>query len=563
MEKIIETKICQCWVHFEITEKDMEFYDKISPVFAWTKYQIPSPTLCPECRNQRRLAWRNRRNMYRRTCDASGKNIISMFSPDKPYKVYHVKDFEWDKWDAKEYAKEFDFSRPFFEQFDELLKSVPLPHLAVIESELENADYVNWAHRIKNSYLSNNMVDCENIYYSEDIYWCKNVIDSLSLKASENCYECINSHNIYNSKYLFECENCRDSIYSKFCKWCSSCIWCINLTNKEYHIFNVAYSKEEYAKIASSLTESEIKSKASDLAKKVPYKFAKIIESENAIWDNIVSSKDIKNSFDIYDSENINHSIFVMWHSKDCYDITFWWENLSLCYDSAAIWINCSKLLFSSETYDNVNNSFYCYFCYPNNSELFGCVSLKNSKYCILNKQYSKEEYEALVPKIIEHMKKNGEWWEFFPVSISPFGYNETVWDEYYPLSRKEADKNGFKWSTYESPLPAVSKIIPWDKLPIDINEIPDDILNWAIECENTNKPFRIIKQELDFYRKFNLPIPKLHPDERHKERVKQRNPRKLYDRNCDKCWVEIVTSYAPERPEIVYCESCYNKEID
>jgi len=31
-------------------------------------------------------------------------------------------------------------------------------------------------------------------------------------------------------------------------------------------------------------------------------------------------------------------------------------------------------------------------------------------KYCILNKQYSKEEYEELVPKIIEHMQKTGEW---------------------------------------------------------------------------------------------------------------------------------------------------------
>jgi len=39
------------------------------------------------------------------------------------------------------------------------------------------------------------------------------------------------------------------------------------------------------------------------------------------------------------------------------------------------------------------------------------------------------------VPKIIEHMQKMGEWGEFFPSSLSPFGYNETVAEEYYPIN--------------------------------------------------------------------------------------------------------------------------------
>ena len=98
--------------------------------------------------------------------------------------------------------------------------------------------------------------------------------------------------------------------------------------------------------------------------------------------------------------------------------------------------------------------------------------------------------------------------------------------------------------------------------LPESISDIPDDILNWAIECEITKKPFRIIKQELEFYRKHNLPIPRRHPDQRHLDRMKQRNPRKLFDRKCDKCGKEMKTTYPPEREEIVYCEGCYNKEV-
>ncbi|MBU0626695.1 hypothetical protein KKH82_04680 [Patescibacteria group bacterium] len=82
----------------------------------------------------------------------------------------------------------------------------------------------------------------------------------------------------------------------------------------------------------------------------------------------------------------------------------------------------------------------YCSCC-RNIKDCFGCISLNNAQYCILNKQYTKVEYETLVPKIIEHMTKTEERGEFFPSSISPFGYNETVASEYYHLTKEEAIK--------------------------------------------------------------------------------------------------------------------------
>jgi len=45
----------------------------------------------------------------------------------------------------------------------------------------------------------------------------------------------------------------------------------------------------------------------------------------------------------------------------------------------------------------------YCDYC-MNCQNCFGCAGLKNQQYCILNKQYTKEEYEKLVPQIIEKM---------------------------------------------------------------------------------------------------------------------------------------------------------------
>jgi len=159
-------------------------------------------------------------------------------------------------------------------------------------------------------------------------------------------------------------------------------------------------------------------------------------------------------------------------------------------------------------------------------------------------------------------MRHTGEWGLFFPAELSPFDYNESMAQEFYPLPREEALRRGFRWRDIPEEVPTVTKTIPADRLPDSIDKIPDDILNWAIECETMKRPFKIIKQELDFYRTMRLPLPHFHPDERHRRRMAQRNPRRLWTRPCMKCGKEMETTYSPERPEIVYCEECYLKEV-
>ena len=50
-----------------------------------------------------------------------------------------------------------------------------------------------------------------------------------------------------------------------------------------------------------------------------------------------------------------------------------------------------------------------------------------------------------------------------------------------------------------------------------------DDILKKIIICESSGRPFRIIRQELDYYRAHHLPLPSHHPDVRHEQRNKLR----------------------------------------
>jgi len=202
----------------------------------------------------------------------------------------------------------------------------------------------------------------------------------------------------------------------------------------------------------------------------------------------------------------------------------------------------------------------------------------RGNSYCILNKQYTKEEYEALVPKIIQHMNempyvdKKGrvyKYGEFFPAELSPFSYNETIAQEYFPLTKEQAIEQGYTWKDPEEKNYQID--IKTQDIPDNIKDVSDDIIGKVIQCSHNGecnhqctKAFKIVPQELQFYKKMNLPLPRLCPNCRHYERLKQRNPLKLWHRKCMKpeCTNEFETSYAPDRPEIVYCEECYNREV-
>ena len=570
-EKIVKHKSCkQCKTSFEITDKDLEFYDKVSPVFNGEKQSIPSPKLCPECRQQRRLSVRNEMKLYKRICGATGKSIISIYSPDKEEKVYNAWEWWSDKWSWLEYGVEFNFERSFFDQFNALRLNVPIAHRTSQETTMYNSDYCNEAWDLKDCYLSFEIWQSENCNYSRGLFEASNCADCLNSSNIQDSYFCIESINIYKCYFGLDLDGCESCFYCVNCSWSQDCFLSSNLVNKKYVFENRQYKKDQYFKKVEeyynkygSLRLQEMY--FSNLHNRV-CKPLHLISTSESTGDYLVNSKNCSYCYSCWDAEDCKYCDWLLpWGSNhNCMDITNFWIWVNFSYESQCIWWNpwvSSRILFSNACWPCFN-LIYCYYCVNDTRNCFGCVWLKGAEYCILNKQYTKEEYNILVPRIIEKMKQDGEWGEFFPASISPFWYNETVAQEYFPLTKEEALEKWFKWSDYETPFPKVEKIIPSDKLPENITDTPDDILNWAIECEVTKKPFRIIKQELEFYRKHKLPIPKRHPDQRHLDRMKLRNPRKLYDRNCDKCWIYIKTTFAADRPEKVYCEACYNKEI-
>src|SRR3989344_3693130 len=155
-----EQKICNnCSLSFTIEPDDFSFHERI---------QVPPPTLCPQCRQQMRYAWRNDRNLYRRQCDLCGKSTVAMYSANKPFKVYCQSCWWSDGWDAEKYSRDYDFSRLFFEQFKEL--QLVVPRIAMLGKNSVRSEYTNHSSDNKDCFMGSSLMYCENVLYSYFVF---------------------------------------------------------------------------------------------------------------------------------------------------------------------------------------------------------------------------------------------------------------------------------------------------------------------------------------------------------------------------------------------------------
>ena len=610
INKIMETKQCQnCHEDFIIESDDFAFYKKM---------QVPAPTWCWECQMMCRLAFRNERMIYKRKESLGGKEVISIFSQDKPITVYSQEYWQTDKWDPMQYGQDYDFSRSFFEQFGELVKRVPW--LSLFNWNNVNSEYCNMTTDNKNCYLVFGGDFNEDSAYSTFNFHSKNVMDVYWMNKGELSYEVVDTSGVYKVFFSQYARDTTDSAFIYNGAGLNNCLGCINLRNKSNAIFNEQYSKEDYAKkkeefdLGSYSKLEEFKKKFKEFRLKFPHRYAEIVKSVGSTGNNIHNAKNAQNCFDIDEAEDIKNIFLAGWGLKDARNCNHLGHKSELVYDSVAIFSNTSRIKHSWITSAS-HDMTYCFNC-RGSSNLFGCVGLKNKSYCIFNKQYSKEEYEDIVPKIIQQMNevpyldKKGrtyKYGDFPPAELSLFAYNETVAQEYFPLTKEEALEQGYSW---KDPEPRNYQITLKNKdIPDHIKDVPDSILNEIIECahnvesnvesstfnntlgcpttkcnEQCTQAFRIIPSELDFLRKQNLPLPRLCPNCRHYQRIKQRRPLKLWKRPCqcaglksannvyensvghehggNPCPNKFDTAFAPERPEIVYCELCYLKEV-
>ncbi|MEK9159945.1 MAG: hypothetical protein AAB383_04410 [Patescibacteria group bacterium] len=517
-----------CQSSFTIRPEDEVFYGRMD---------VPAPTHCPACRAQRRWAFRNQYNLYKRTCDFSGKEMLSLYSPDKPLKVYEESVWWSDAWDPLDYGRDYDFSRPFFDQYKELFWAVPR-HAMHQDGTNENCDYITYGGGNKSCYLAFACIYSEDIYFSSFLLFCKDSLDSTRCIESSLLYECVDCEKSYECFFCKDCISCQDSLFLDDCRNCKNCIGCKNLRNKEYHIFNEPVSKEEFERVKAEILKDggrSFKEKFDAWRLTQPYVYARINNSENCVGNYLENAHNSYHSFDlVMGADDCNYCINAGWKGKDMWDCTMTGKEAELLYEMHAT-VNTQHSAFCSF----IRSCSDIYYCDSMDAaqNCFGSIGLRHKQYCILNKQYSKEAYEALLPRIIEHMKATGEWGEFPPIWLSPFAYNETLANEHFPLTKEAALAKGYTWK--------------------------DEAVT-AVEggCKSCGRAYKVIPQEKAFYGRMGLPEPENCWKCRHERRFRSRNPYRLWKRNCHKCQKEIETSYSPERPEIVYCETCYLADV-
>jgi hypothetical protein len=583
----METRTCQnCKNNFNIEPDDFSFYEKM---------KVPAPTFCPDCRYKRRAIWRNVRHLFRGVDAVTNKEIFTGIPPQVNLPLYEHSYWESDNWDSLLYGREYNFSVPFFNQFNDLFHSIPYPAKSM--QRCVNSDYSNMCDDMKNTYL------CFNATFLEDSAYCcnasnlKTCFDTTSCYDSEFCYDSVRVDKSYHTVGSIMSENCVDVWFSKNCVGCTNCFGCVNLRNSTYKIFNEEYSKEEYLeKIKSMKLDtwegfSNARKQAEEFWKKFPIKYMLGFRNYDVLGEDIKDSKNVKYSYIVKKGENLKYvQDLPFGGASNSYDYTCWGVSASQIYECMIVGEYADNIKFCFECWPACQDLEYC-INMRRSRNCFGCVGMKDKQYCIFNIQYSKEEYINLVSKIKQQMNdvpyvdKRGniyKYGEFFPVEMSPFAYNETLLNDQFPSNKEEVENEGFIWREqnkrlYETTISSLD-------LPEFINDTSSDITKEFIECLNCKKAYRIIFDEFQFLKNSNLPLPRHCFDCRFARRQKFMVPPRLQKSQClcngthsvnakyenieehsshgnTRCPNVFETAY-DSGIDNIYCEDCYKKEV-
>ena len=515
----------------------------------------------------------------------SGKRILSLYPPESGLTLYDDAEWDSDVWDGLTYGRDYDFSKSFFEQMNDLMRKVPFTAQSC-EGNM-NCEYcvnIGWS---KNCYLVSNSLDTEDSSYGVGVNYCKSCVDDSTIDKCERCYGSFWIRNSYQTHFS---TRSIDNVSSMFCfatKGMTNCFGCVNQMNKSNCIFNQQYSKEEYKEKIKAMRLNtwtgfqKAKAEAIAFSQKFPIAYLNGVLNDDVTGEYVSESKNVKYGFIVFhakDAKYVQYSYIE--GTEDCYDITVAGIRNIRSYENCIVGLGASNSHFCVESWTEIITCEYCMYS-RNLSDCFACVGLKKKQYCILNKQYSKNEYFALKKKIIEHM--GTDYGEFFPIKYSPIPYNFSNAQEHFPLTKEQALAKGYSW--YDAPPKGYKITITKHQIPDAIEDVPDSILKEIIECIECKQAYRVIEMELAFLRQEHLPIPRQCPDCRHNERIAQRAKAFLYHRHCQcnslsgsttkyqnfakhdhgmaPCPTEFETAYPPSDPRLVYCLPCLYAEVN
>jgi hypothetical protein len=560
-----EARVCKwkgehkyCEGEFNIEEEDIKFFKML---------RVPPPNYCPTCRRMRRLVHPNFSRLFKHKCNAPNHDemMISILPEECPFPIYDYKYFISDEFDAFSFGIEYKKGDSPMETLFNFRNNFPMPSFLNRDPSSINSEYSNGGRDLKNGYYVTGCYHSENIWYTNNVNKTRNIMDSRVVIDSEFVYEGIFADHIYKSSFIYFSSNCIDSMFLFDCRNCQNCFGCVNLRNAKYCIYNKQFSKTDYESFVESIYPlsrekvSLFKEELFNFTKTLPINGTRNIASTNVSGVNLKNSKNLFDVVDSNHSENIRHADAAI-NNNNSMDFLFSGGHSSLLYMDTNIGSQSSNVKFSVQSKFCTDCEFI--FNSKNLNNCFMCFGLQNKSYCIFNKQYSKKEYYEIVDKIKTEMLKRGEYSDGPGIEFSAQAYNFSLAQISYPLTDEQIIKLGGFIAKEPETNVGNTEVVKYSDLPQTIDEISDDILNKAILCEITGRPFRIIASELEFYRRMKIPLPNIHPAIRIEKMLKFVRDAKKYKTKCAKCKKNIETIFDPVEKYILYCEKCYQQEV-
>jgi len=368
---------------------------------------------------------------------------------DRIWWVKHIDEFEKTRDSLTDHGIDYDESKDIFDNLGELMQGFHFPALIRFYQN-HNSDFADVVIHGKNVYMSYASIDAEDILYScQAKNYVNHVVSSVMVfDHSEQCYmslSVLESYKVFFSKYIL---NSNNIWLSSDLVWCSECILCHGLENKSYCIENVEYKKHEYL----VKKEEILKNKQGFLKIYKTIKWAwKNHNSIDSSGTNLIECDSVEwwyHSNGIHNGRNI---IFVWWGNgnENMYDTyQAWGRKWDDFYGVCGGWNGASNIFYSS----NINGGtalFYSLFL-EDCSYCIGCIGLRNKQYCILNKQYSKEQWMQKADEIFSIMQDNGTLGNFFPWHINPFYFNDTMAWLIWGFTKQQVEADGYLWRDEE-----------------------------------------------------------------------------------------------------------------
>jgi hypothetical protein len=536
----------------------------------YRKFNVPPSKLSPLARMKTLYSYFTVFDIWYNRHAETGKSIVSNIHPSTGIRV--LPDCEWFARDFSEINLSVETNLPFFEQLYNISRLVPRAAGVNFVPPKNSIAFLSFGDQDSFFVLASNSTrctSCTNVYRAEDSTESAMVT---SLKKSCNV---LHSDRIYNSAFVRESYDCLNCYFIFDCRNCEFCFGSTNQRHKKYLWFGEQLTKNDWEKrfneidLFSFETRDRLEKQFHELVATAVWPENFNVGEENSTGEYLNRTIDSRDCYYIATSgcRNLDHVTYGLTDppSHDVY-IGVGIMASANCYYSIGP-SNAANINFSLSVNSSCINCEYCESCY-NCENCFGCVGLQRKKFCILNKQYSEDEYWKVLDELKCSMLARGEYGEMPPASFSTQVCQTSGLGVAYGASDTECLLFGAK-DIKPSDDGAEGAVLD-PSLIRSVLEIPDCIRDkekvagtvwWD---EKMKRRFSYLLPELEIYNHLKIAPPRKHPTRRISDLYREMNMPVFFETECQKCQKKILTAKNQAYPDRkIYCHACYLKYLE